>query len=928
MNFNADILNGLASLGGTVQPAAWKSLVILAVAWGVTLIWRRANPAARHLVWTATFMCLLALPFFGRLTPSWSAPAWVDPAALNSHLPESLQFVLNGSAPQSAEPTTPLVEKKTAAPPSQPLSSTPAPDQRQAVTWGEMATAIWLAGVAIGLLRILTGQIRLHRLARSMRVSDNLGQLQTLREMQSDFRLTQTVQLLIGPELATPMTWGIRRPVVVLPAVADTWTDERLRIVLRHELAHIRRGDCLTQEIARVGCAFYWFNPLTWLAARQMRAEREKACDDFVLNGGARPSEYAGYLVEIARRYPAAAHCGGTVPMARPSGLEQRVVAILDERRQRNAVGKVAATLIVLPIFGLALLLGGCVTGNSSKPAALNSLTSDQLVKFVAEKEAQESQLIKADEVDFAKSYDSGRCKMEVPDCRPFFATAARGDWPAVSNQWSELEAHTMGLGLKQATNGYPHGMWLQPVRETYGAVEQLVAGSEKYATTFGNDIIQSIPPGSIYFGGTDPGRFIVTMMEKSQVNADPFFTLTQNALADGTYLEYLRSMYGGKIYIPTGGDSQKCFETYLADIRKRSAAHQLKPGEHIKEEQGRVQISGPTAVMQINGLLVKTIFDHETNREFYIEESFALDWIYPYLEPHGLIFKINRESLPELSEAMVRQDREYWQPRVAQMIGGWLDDDTSVKDVAAFAEKVFVRHDLNGFTGDPEFVRNDYANKMFSKLRSSIAGLYAWRAEHATTATEKARMARAADFAFRQALALCPGSPEAVQRYTAFLKSQDRAADAQLVQDLADQFKPKPPFFQIRLVVDGPADDAEKMIDQSINQATDQVYSQVLFVQKAILLDQTAIQSAQVEKDALGHRVIDITFTDAGRKQFAQITREHLHQRLAIVIDGKVATAPVIQSEISGGTCQITGSFSEAEAQALTAKINEAIAR
>ncbi len=655
MKFNADILNGLASLGGIVQPAAWKSLVILAVAWGVTMIWRRGNPAARHLVWTATFMCLLVLPFFGRLTPSWRAPVWVDPAALNRHLPESLQFVLNGSTPQPAEPITPMVERKTAAPLSQPPSPTPALDRRRAVTWGEMTTAIWLAGVAIGLMRILTGQIRLHRLAQSMRVSDNLGQLQTVREMQSDFRLKRPVQLLIGAGLATPMTWGIRRPVVVLPAEAEAWTDERLRIVLRHELAHIRRWDCLTQEIARVGCALYWFNPLTWLAAQQMRAEREKACDDFVLNAGARPSEYAGHLVEIARRYAAAAHCGGTVPMARPSGLEQRVAAILDERRQRTAVGKVAATLIVLLVFGLALLLGGCVTGSSSKPAALKSSTSDWLVKSAAEKEAQESRLIKTDEVDFAKSYDNGRYKMEVPDCRPFFAAAARGDWLAVSNQWSELEAHTLGLGLKQATNGYPHGMWLQPVRETFGAVEQLAAGSEKYATAFGNDIIQSIPPGSIYFGGTDAGRFIVTMMEKSQVNADPFFTLTQNALADGTYLEYLRSMYADKIYIPTSADSQKCFETYVGDIRKRSESHQLKPGENVKIDQGRVQISGAVAVMQINGLLVKTIFDHETNREFYVEESFPLDWMYPYLEPHGLIFKINRQPLPELTDALAK---------------------------------------------------------------------------------------------------------------------------------------------------------------------------------------------------------------------------------------------------------------------------------
>ena len=97
---------------------------------------------------------------------------------------------------------------------------------------------------------------------------------------------------------------------------------------------------------------------------------------------------------------------------------------------------------------------------------------------------------------------------------------------------------------------------------ETYGAFEDFAGGEDKYCIAFGRDIIDSIPPGSIYFGGTDPGRFLVTALCKSQVNADPFFTVTQNALADGGYLAYLRGMYGDKIYIPTDTDSQQCFRT------------------------------------------------------------------------------------------------------------------------------------------------------------------------------------------------------------------------------------------------------------------------------------------------------------------------------------------------------------------------------
>ena len=143
----------------------------------------------------------------------------------------------------------------------------------------------------------------------------------------------------------------------------------------------------------------------------------------------------------------------------------------------------------------------------------------------------------------------------------------------------------------------------------------------------------------------------------------------------------------------------------------------------------------------------------------------------------------------------MVDADRKYWSGLADGMIGNWLTEETSVKAVADFANKVYVRKDLRGFTGDPGFVQNDFAMKTFSKLRGSIAGLYAWRigalngvpapAEStAKSLQERQRMAAAADFAFRQAFAFCPYSPEVVFRYAGFLNGQNRAADAILVTE------------------------------------------------------------------------------------------------------------------------------------------------
>jgi hypothetical protein len=254
-------------------------------------------------------------------------------------------------------------------------------------------------------------------------------------------------------------------------------------------------------------------------------------------------------------------------------------------------------------------------------------------------------------------------------------------------------------------------------------------------------------------------------------------------------YLKYLRGMYGAKIYTPTDEDSKRTLQEYSQDFARRRSKNQLLPGEDITVgADGQIQFNGQMAVIQVKALLAKLIFDKNPDREFYIEESFPFDWLNPYLEPHGLIFKINRQPLPGLSHKIVERDQDYWRSLVRPMIGDWLTDDTSVEQVAAFSKKTFGNQDFSGFTGDRRFIQNAYSHRMFSKLRSSLAGLYAWRMQQAAGASEKERMAREADFAFRQAWALCPDSTEAVFRYVALLMEQKRGADALLVAETAAQ--------------------------------------------------------------------------------------------------------------------------------------------
>jgi hypothetical protein len=424
----------------------------------------------------------------------------------------------------------------------------------------------------------------------------------------------------------------------------------------------------------------------------------------------------------------------------------------------------------LVAVLGAALLMAGCgkkQAKSSSSWSLDKSGASAQLKQFVAAQETQSRALAKQDGNKLPSDFDT------------FYKAAETGDWQDATNLFEQMS--------KSVRNDSSlRGSWWSATMDAYGVFEMFPPG-DKYATAFGNDIIQSIPDGSIYFGGTDPGRFVVTALTESHADGKPFFVLSQNPMADGTYLKYLRSMYAGKIYTPTDEDSQKCFQDYTEDVTRRRQNNQLKPGEDVRtDSNGKVQISGHIAVMEINALLVKTIFDKNPDREFYIEESFPLDWMYPNLEPHGLIMKINRQPLPTLSGEIVKQDRDYWTKYLTPMIGGWLNKDTTVEEVAAFVEKTYVKNDLSGFTGDSQFVQNSDAQKMFSKLRSSIAGVYVWWMKHATDASEKQRMADAADFAFRQAFALCPYSPEVVFRYIDFLMGQNRGADALLVVETA----------------------------------------------------------------------------------------------------------------------------------------------
>ena len=335
--------------------AVVKASLVLGAAALMSVILRRASAALRHLVWTLALCSALFLPVVSLMLPKWQ-----------------LQLVTIASPAAAVETTVtaPATEPAVAAVAEAPRlgrdgnahptpASTPAPGSRPAwlpsISWQTALLGIWLLGAITILGRIVVGLIAVRFVSRRTQLVTDADWLPMAMDLAEEMGVSSRLRFLRSGRASMPVATGLFRPSVIMPADADTWSENRLRVVLLHELAHVRRRDCLTHVLAQAACAFYWFNPLAWLAVKRARAERERACDDLVLACGTRGSEYADLLLEMARvlrgdRFPALLG-GASLAMAHRSQLEGRLMAILDPRVPRSGLTRTRAAAV----FAVAL---------------------------------------------------------------------------------------------------------------------------------------------------------------------------------------------------------------------------------------------------------------------------------------------------------------------------------------------------------------------------------------------------------------------------------------------------------------------------------------------------------------------------------------------------------------------------------------------
>lgn len=300
----------IASFLGTLVIWTALSSIVLFLAWIATQTAKR-HAALRHLIWVSAFTTLLIVPAMSTLVPA--------------------RFILGAEPSLSSQELITFEESLTGPTTTEFLVAPAEPFNWQPVLTG--ITALWATGASALILKIMLG---VHQ-AQAMRRASKLQQIEPIWPSRST-----EVRVSLTRRPPSALTWGIFRPVVILPQDSENWTQEKLTAVMHHELAHVRRFDSLSQILSLILCAVYWFNPLVWLAAKALRADAEIAADDAVVNSGISPSAYAAELLQIATEFGRQRQPLTTigVSLMKQSQIETRIISIVDPNNRRRGVAK------------------------------------------------------------------------------------------------------------------------------------------------------------------------------------------------------------------------------------------------------------------------------------------------------------------------------------------------------------------------------------------------------------------------------------------------------------------------------------------------------------------------------------------------------------------------------------------------------------
>ena len=401
--FTASAFPGDGSPPAFVAMIVVKATVVLAIGAVAAILARHAGAAVRHAIHAITLAGVLALPLgmlaapawrVGLLPPSTAGQGWLGTAAPDTRVSSAMMSSPTGAAaPWDLKRSSTITTSSSSPTEIAPLSTALS---RLADLW---ILITWLVGLLCVLGWMMVGRIGLRRLARTATSLDSADWRRLIDGERERAGVDGSVALFSSEHVSSPLAWGTRSPTILLPGESATWPLEHRAVVLRHELAHIARGDALTQILAGLTCAVYWFHPLVWVAARKLRAEQERACDERVLLSGTPPTEYAAHLLEVARSARAlGAHGFVSLAMARPSQLEGRLLAVLSQSRTQyrmspaaRSVGVAAAFLVFVALSAFTPIPRGSMLPRAVTP----TIIATQFVPPASPTSAEESRASK-----------------------------------------------------------------------------------------------------------------------------------------------------------------------------------------------------------------------------------------------------------------------------------------------------------------------------------------------------------------------------------------------------------------------------------------------------------------------------------------------------------------------------------------------------
>ncbi len=329
-----------------------KALAIMGTAGIASLILSGSSASTRSLVWAFTLTALVLLPIVSAVAPVWEVPMLPDiftsGADFLSRLYESADES-SARAGIAVSATPPEMDESLDAHARVGLAGL-------RLSWSGWVLLVWAAGAALFFCWFAIGKAVLWWICSRSEPVHEGPWMSLLRRVSLESGISRTVRLFRSPASTVAFTSGIRRPALILPAGAKEWPEESLRFVMLHELAHVKRRDTLIEAVAQLATILYWFNPLVWIAARRMRVERERACDDLVLNSGSKPSDYASQLMELATQLTTARRpLWQMAAVSQGGSLKDRLLFILDPKRNRTT-GQRAAALVAGAVM-IALVL-------------------------------------------------------------------------------------------------------------------------------------------------------------------------------------------------------------------------------------------------------------------------------------------------------------------------------------------------------------------------------------------------------------------------------------------------------------------------------------------------------------------------------------------------------------------------------------------